>query len=90
MHAVRSVGEDVDAAVAALPIEFLAAFAEVRVALEVAPHSVGRPFVSSNPRGSRTTTFGPDGRGLLIFAIEDTTRQVVWLWQITVAPDVHG
>lgn len=87
MYEVRTVGEDVDAGVAALPEEFLTAFAELRVALEVAPQEIGRPFVSTNPRGSRTTTFGPSGRGLVIFAIEDQ-RMVVWLWQITVAPAV--
>jgi hypothetical protein len=90
VYVVRTVGEDVDAAVAALPREFLVTFAELRVALEVAPHDVGRPYVSSNPNGSRAATFGPGGRGLAIFVIEELARQVVWLWQITVAPDADG
>ncbi|MDQ1530358.1 MAG: hypothetical protein QOE37_463 [Microbacteriaceae bacterium] len=90
MYDVRPVGNDVAEAIEALPADFLAAFAELRVALEVSPSSVGRPYVAANPGGSRTVGFGPGGRGLMLFAVEDTTRKVVWLWQVTLAPDLNS
>ena len=40
MYRVETVGVDIDAAIAALPSELLPAFAELRVALEVAPWGV--------------------------------------------------
>lgn len=86
MYDVQAVGNDVSEAIDTLPADFLIAFAELRVALELAPHSVGRPYVAANPGGSRTVAFGPDARGLVLFVIEDATRMVVWLWQVTVAP----
>lgn len=88
MYDVRVVGEDVAEVIEALPAEFLVAFAELQVALEVSPRSVGQPYVATNPGGSRTVVFGPGGRGLVLFVVEDVTRRVVWLWQVTVAPDL--
>jgi len=87
VYDVRSVGEDVAEAIDALPAEFLQAFAELQVALEISPRSVGQPYSARNPEGSRTAVFGPGGRGLVLFVVEDVTRSVVWLWQVTVAPD---
>jgi hypothetical protein len=88
VYDVRSVGEDVSDAIDALPAEFLQAFAELQVALEVSPRNVGQPYSTTNPEGSRTAVFGPSGRGLVLFVVEDMTRSVVWLWQVTVVPDV--
>jgi hypothetical protein len=87
VYDVRPVGEDIAEAVDALPAAFLSAFAELRVALEVSPRTVGQPYVASNPGGSRTASFGPGERGLVLFVVEDLARQVVWLWQVTVAPE---
>ena len=88
MFDVRPVGEDIVAAIAALAADFLAAFAELHLALEVAPWSTGRPYVRTNPTGSRSVTFGPEGRGLVVYVVEDRERRVVWLWQVTVGPDL--
>ena len=88
MYEVHPVGDDVADAIAALPVELLEGFAELRVALEVSPRTVGDPYVATNPNGSRTAQFGPRGRGLALFVVEDRARSVVWLWQVTVAPDV--
>lgn len=88
MYRVEPVGDDIAAAIEALPPEFLDAFAELRVALEVSPRSVGEPYHPANPGGSRTATFGPYGRGLVVYAVEDSDRRMVWLWMVTVAPDL--
>lgn len=88
MYEVQPVGDDVVDAIAALPADFLKDFAELRVALEVSPRSVGRPYVPTNPNGSRTVLFGPRGRGLVLFVVEDRARTVVWLWQVSIAPDL--
>lgn len=88
MFEVRPVGDDIAAAIDALPGEFFNPFLELRAALEVSPSTIGRPYNPENPEGSRSTTFGPHGRGLLVFAVEDSDRQVVWLWLVTVAPDI--
>ncbi|MCD2186631.1 hypothetical protein [Actinomycetospora soli] len=87
MYRVEPVGEDIAAAIDDLPERFPAAFAELRVALEVAPWSVGEPYHPANPSGSRSAAFGPDERGLVVFAVEDRDRRVVWLWSVLVAPE---
>ena len=87
MYRVETVGEDVDAAISALPIGLLSAFAELRVALEVAPWDIGRPYVASNPGGSRTASFGPEDRGMVLYAVEEQ-QQLVLLWQVTIYPDL--
>jgi hypothetical protein len=69
VYDVRSVGEDVAEAIDALPAEFLQAFAELALALEVSPRSVGQPYSARNPEGSRTVVFGPGGRGLVLFVV---------------------
>ena len=89
MYRVVPVGDDIAAAIDALPTELLDAFAELRVALEVSPWTVGTPYVPSNPTGSRSATFGPGGRGLVVYAVEDSDRQTVWLWMVTAAPELH-
>lgn len=88
MYRVEPVGEDISAAIAELPPDFLAAFAEVRVALEVAPWSVGQPYNPAKPSGSRSATSGPDERGLVVYAVEDSDRRVVWLWSVLLVPEL--
>ncbi|MDL5155770.1 hypothetical protein [Actinomycetospora termitidis] len=57
--------------------------AEIRVALEVSPWSVGRPYVTAHPeRGMRSIDFD-GGDAVLIFAIIDRDRWVELL-QLTV------
>lgn len=87
MYRVVPVGDDIVAAIDALPSTFLAAFAETRVALELTPWSVGQPYNPASPRGSRSATFGPDDRGLVIYSVEDSDRRTVWLWSVLLAPD---
>ncbi|WP_018335595.1 hypothetical protein [Actinomycetospora chiangmaiensis] len=86
MFRVEPVGEDISAAIDALPTDLLAAFADLCAALEVAPWSVGEPYHPANPTGSRAATFGPDERGLVVYAVEDSDRRVVWLWSVLIAP----
>ena len=88
VYSVDPVGEDIAPAIDALPRDFLTAFAEVRTALEVAPWSVGQPYNPVNPAGSRSATFGPDARGLVIYSIEDSDRRIVWLWAVLLAPEL--
>lgn len=87
MYRVETVGDDIDASIEALPEDFLASFAELRVALEVSPWSVGRPYVASNPNGSRTASFGPGDRGMVLYVVQEH-EQVVAIWQVTVVPDL--
>jgi hypothetical protein len=87
VYRVEPVGDDIAAAIDALPSDFLAAFAEVRVALEVTPWSVGQPYNPAKPAGSRSATFGPDERGLVIYSVEDSDRRTVWLWSVFLAPE---
>jgi hypothetical protein len=86
VYRVEPVGEDITSAIDALPPDFLPAFAEVRVALEVSPWSIGQPYNPTNPSGSRSVAFGPDERGLLIYSVEDSDRRIVWLWSVLVVP----
>jgi hypothetical protein len=48
VYRVEPVGEDITSAIDALPPDFLPAFAEVRVALEVSPWSIGQPYNPTN------------------------------------------
>lgn len=85
MYRVETGGEDIDASIEALPPEFLPAFAELRAALEVAPWTVGRPYVATNPAGSRTASFGPQERGMLLYVVQEHDR-VVAIWQVALWP----
>ena len=87
MYRVETLGDDIDAAIAALPSELLPAFAELRVALEVAPWGVAEPYVAANPSVSRMASFGPGGRGMVLFVVQDY-EQVVALWQVTAYADL--
>ena len=81
MHRVETVGDDTDASVEALPPEFLAAFAELRAALEVAPWTgraalevapwTGRAALRGRrtPSGSRTAIFGPQERAMVLYVV---------------------
>ncbi|MGH3830328.1 MAG: hypothetical protein ACRDRS_07710 [Pseudonocardiaceae bacterium] len=75
--------EQVQQQVGQLPAEVLAAYAELRILLEVKPWS-GEPLNDENPDGPvRTLSFGR-GFGLVTFLIlEDQRRvdllQVIWI-----------
>lgn len=71
-------GPDVADSIAALPAHLVGPFAELRAALEVSPHTVGRPLQPTNPRSSRTVVIGPDGDGQVVFMIgrHDEDRRV--------------
>ena len=58
------------------------------MALEVAPWGVGKPYVVANPSGSRTASFGPGGRGMVLFVVQEY-EQIVAIWQVTVYPDLE-
>lgn len=75
MYEVRS-DPVVDAAVEALTPAGLRELAEIRVALELAPWGVGRPYVTAHPeRGMRAVDFAA-GDAVLVFAILDRDRWV--------------
>lgn len=69
--------------VTALPPEALAAFAEARVALELAPWN-GTAYNSVKPESPmRAMTFGPEGQGDIVYLILEDQRRVdllVVLW----------
>lgn len=79
MYRVEPVGEDVTAAIDALPRELQPDFEELRAALEATPRSVGAPYVPSNPTGMRIATFGVQGRGMLLYGVIDRDHVVVQL-----------
>ena len=81
MYRIEPVGDDIATAIAAMPTEFLAAFS---------PWSVGDPYNPANLHGSRAATFGPDDRGLVVYAIEDSDRRTVWLWTVIITPDIQS
>lgn len=75
MYTLRSSAQ-VDDQVTHLPRDALAAFAEVRAVLEVAPWS-GESLNDANPNASvRSWTFGPDGRGVIYYLIQERDRLV--------------
>lgn len=67
----------------ALPAEALAAFAEARTMLEVAPWN-GTPYNTLKPDSSmRAMSFGPEGQGDIVYLILEDLRRVdvlVVLW----------
>jgi hypothetical protein len=67
--------DPLDGGVGSLPDDLLAAFAEVRTALELSPWTVGRPWVATNPTGMRVVTFG-QGRAALVFGVIERDRRV--------------
>jgi hypothetical protein len=68
--------QEVRQQVAALPSSALAAFAEVMVALEVAPWG-GEPYNRERPEGNiRTVAFGEHAEGLLVYLIVEHAREV--------------
>ncbi|NMO93923.1 hypothetical protein [Actinomycetospora sp. TBRC 11914] len=73
--------DEVEVVVADLPTDLLAAFAEVRTALEVSPWTVGEPLNQARPGGLRAASFA-SGRGLLVFGIIERDR-LVTLVQLT-------
>lgn len=76
MYTVETVGDDIDASIAALPPELLDTFAELRTALELSPWTVGRPLVPANPDGLRLATIGPTGTCQIVFHILERDRVV--------------
>lgn len=69
--------------IGALPPEALTPFAEARAALELAPWN-GMPYHSHRPSTPmRTISFGPHGKGEIVYLILDDQRRVdilVVLW----------
>ena len=76
MYSVEPVGSEVTATIDALPEDLVGPFVELRAALEVAPWSVGQPYVPSTPHGSRTVSFGAAGRGFVLFMVSEHERRV--------------
>ena len=75
MYTLRS-SDQVDDQIAHLPRAAVAAFAEVRAVLEVAPWS-GESINDANPSAPvRSWTFGPDGRGVIYYLIQERDRLV--------------
>lgn len=75
MYTLRS-SDQVDDQIAHLPRDALAAFAEVRTVLEVAPWS-GQSINDANPDAPvRSWTFGPDGRGVIYYLVQERERLV--------------
>lgn len=82
MYRVR-VLQEARGAIAALPTEALAVFAEARTVLETAPWS-GPPQNADNPDCAvRHLLFGPAAAGQIVYLILDHAREVhvlVVLW----------
>jgi hypothetical protein len=76
VYVVEPVGEDVRASVDALPPELLAAYPELRAALEVSPWTVGRPLVPSDPNGLRIATIGSAATGQVVYHVIERERLV--------------
>ncbi len=75
MYTLRS-SDQVDDQIAHLPREALPAFAELRTVIEVAPWS-GESLNDAEPAAPvRSWTFGPDGRGVVYYLIQDRDRLV--------------
>lgn len=73
MYTVETDGE-AQQQIDALPVDALAAYAELRVVLETAPWS-GRPYHRDNPRGAvRVRAFGT--HGMAVYLILDFTNAV--------------
>jgi hypothetical protein len=79
VYRVEPVGEDVTAAIDALPADLLADFAEVRAALEVSPWTVGWPYAADNPAGMRIAEFGRSGTATVVFGVIERERLVTVL-----------
>ena len=73
---VRSRRRRHSPAIASLPAELLPRLAELRVALELAPLSVGEPLAPANPRGLRVVAFGECGRAQLVYNVIDRDELV--------------
>lgn len=74
MYSVQALDE-VEVVIADLPADLLAAFADVRTALEVSPWTVGEPLNQARPDGLRAVSF-TSGRGPLVFGIIERDRLV--------------
>jgi hypothetical protein len=83
VYRVEPAGEDVSAAISALPSELLAAFAELRAALEVSPWTVGWPYVADNPAGMRIAEFGRAVTATVVYGVIERDR-LVTLIQLTI------
>jgi hypothetical protein len=75
VYTLRS-SDQVDDQISHLPRDALPAFAEMRAVLEVAPWS-GESLTDANPNAPvRSWTFGPDGRGVIYYLIQERDRLV--------------
>lgn len=76
---VVDIDPDAFGQVEALPVSSLAAFAELRAVLEVAPWS-GAAYNRMNPDGAmRTLTFGEESYGLVVYLVLEDQRRVMIL-----------
>lgn len=73
-----AVGQQIEA----LPATMLAAFAELRTALEVAPWAGDSINVDRPDEPVRTLTFGPGGAGLVVYLVLEDQRRAELL-QVT-------
>ena len=83
MYRVEPAGDDVAAAIGALPGELLSAFAEFRATLEVSPWTVGWPYVADNPTGMRIAEFGTATTATVVYGVIERDR-LVTLIQLTI------
>lgn len=75
MYTVRS-SDQVDDQLAHLPRHALGAFAELRAVLEIAPWS-GDSINDADPNAPvRSHAFGPEGRGVVYYLIQERDRLV--------------
>ncbi len=75
MYMVRS-SHQVDDQITHLPSEALTAFAELRAVLELTPWS-GDSINDRNPNAPvRSWAFGPEGRGVVYYLIQERDRLV--------------
>lgn len=75
--------DEVAEAVRGLPTPSLSAFAELRVALELSPWSVGVRYVLENPTGLRLVDVGDPPIASLVFGVIERER-LVTVVQLTV------
>ncbi|GHF54607.1 hypothetical protein FHX82_006887 [Amycolatopsis bartoniae] len=69
------VDERVQAQLAALPVDALSAYLELRSTLETVPHN-GRPLNPAVPDGVLTFTFGPHREGLVYYLVLEFDERV--------------
>ncbi|WP_018331230.1 hypothetical protein [Actinomycetospora chiangmaiensis] len=75
MYRVQLVDEVV-AALEAMPPPLLTAFAELRVALELSPSDLGRPYSPTTLTGLRVAVIGDESTAFVVFGVIERDRVV--------------